>query len=72
MNPFKKEERPVRSKLVSVRMTEEQSKLLQGVAEELELEGGVADLIRAAVDCFIENDRNAKQACKKVLSRLRR
>ncbi len=72
MNPFKKEERPVRSKLVSVRMTEEQSKLLSGVAEELGLDGGVADLIRASVDFLFENDRVAKQACKKVLSRQRR
>jgi|MDSZ01.2.fsa_nt_gb hypothetical protein len=71
MTQFKKEDRPVRSKMISVRMTEDQSQLLVDVAEELNLEG-VADLIRHAVDCFLENDRKAAQACRKVLSRQRR
>lgn len=65
MTKFSKEERPVRDKMVSIRMTQEQWETLSGVAEELQVEG-VADAIRNAVDFYLENNTKAKRALSKV------
>jgi predicted DNA-binding protein len=64
---FQREERPTpRSKMLSIRMTEEQIATLDGVATALGIEGGKAALIRTAIDYYMEHDRAARLAAQRL------
>lgn len=63
MMKFQSEDRPTpRSKMLTIRMTEEQIAMLDTLATRLEISGGKAELIRKALEFFVENDRAARAA----------
>ena len=53
-------------KMVSLRLTQEQDRLLTDLAAGLGLAGGKAELLRKALDYWLENAPEALQAAKKT------
>jgi hypothetical protein len=53
-------------KMVSLRLTADQDQLLADIARALGLAGGKADVLRQALDYWLENAPEAVQAIKKV------
>ncbi len=53
------------AKMISLRVTQEQDQLLGELAESLGLAGGKAEVLRKALDYWLENAPEARQAAKK-------
>jgi hypothetical protein len=53
-------------KMISLRVTEEDERLLTDLAEQLGLPGGKADVLRTALDYWLEHAPEARQARKQV------
>jgi predicted DNA-binding protein len=66
MTKFQREQRPARSRMVTIRMTDEQIATLEGVASAIGITGGKAEAIRRAIDFWIENDREARAAANRL------
>ena len=66
MTKFQREQRPTRSRMVTIRMTDEQIATLEGVASAIGITGGKAEAIRRAIDYWIENDRDARAAANRL------
>lgn len=66
MTKFQREQRPARSRMVTIRMTDEQIATLEGVASAIGITGGKAEAIRRAIDYWIENDREARAAANRL------
>jgi hypothetical protein len=54
------------AKMISLRVTREQDQLLGELAEGLGLPGGKAELLRKALDYWLEHAPEARQAGKKT------
>lgn len=50
------------TRMLSLRVTEDQDRLLGELAERLGLAGGKAELLRRALDYYLENAREVKAA----------
>jgi hypothetical protein len=53
------------AKMISLRVTQEQDQLLGELAEALDLPGGKAEVLRKALDYWLEHAPEAQQATKK-------
>jgi hypothetical protein len=54
------------TKMISLRVTEEDDRLLGELAQALGLPGGKADVLRKALDYWLENAPEAQRAAKKA------
>ncbi len=54
------------AKMISLRVTREQDQLLGDLAETLGLPGGKAELLRKALDYWLEHAPEAQQASRKA------
>jgi hypothetical protein len=54
------------NKLISLRVTEEDNQLLEDLGRALKLPGGKADVLRRALDFWLENAPEAQQAGKQT------
>lgn len=63
------EEREPRDCLLSVRVKRSELELLDALAEELQIEGGRAEMVRRAIDFWVETDRAARQAAQRLQKR---
>jgi hypothetical protein len=52
------------NKLISLRVTEEDNQLLEDLARRLNLPGGKADVLRRALDYWLENAPDAQPSGK--------
>lgn len=57
---------PRRDKMISLRLTQEQDQLLTDLATNLALAGGKAELLRKALDYWLENAPEAQRTGKKA------
>lgn len=62
--------RESRDVMISVRFTKSQAELLDAIGDELSVgHGGKAEVIRRAIDHFIEHDRTARQVAQRLQRR---